>query len=149
MVTELASACVTVAYRAGDFAPPPLRFDRSTYGGGRPALLRVDDAAADLDPGAVETMEVRLWSTADTAGIRVDLVETGPASSAFTGSVELDAESSSDPDDRLLAPGGAAVFARYTAAGGTRYRADALVSSRVIFTSGFETGDTSDWSHTQ
>lgn len=53
------------------------------------AGLRVVDCGPNRDDGAVETVTVTLKSDSEPAGEPVELVETGPATATFTGSLPL------------------------------------------------------------
>jgi hypothetical protein len=56
---------------------------------GSRAYLRVTDAAANLDPAALDTVTVQVSALRSGDSETVTLTETGPATGAFTGSIPL------------------------------------------------------------
>ena len=64
----------------------------ATYLESSTVYLRVDDAAANLDPGTAETVQVQLTSLLAGDAEILTLTETGNATGVFEGQVELDLE---------------------------------------------------------
>ncbi len=141
LVTDvLAEACTTSSLNANDFEPSPLRFDQDRYTPGSTGSIILEFDSANINPSIADNANVRVWSNLDTAGIEVTLTETGTDTGVFIGSVIFDPNSSDDVTDRLLAPLGAALVARYDdPASNAILIAEALIAlSEDIFVNGFE-----------
>ena len=74
-----------------------------TYACDSTATITVEDCGLNLDPGAVETVEITVASDSEPAGQAVILTETGADRSQFTGTLGF--SSGGAPDTLLVAHG--------------------------------------------
>lgn len=71
-----------------------LRFDGATHDcGGAPLEMRLWDADLDTDPSRIETAVARVTSPSDPSPLDLYLVETGPATGVFLGTIVTAASS--------------------------------------------------------
>ncbi len=93
----------TAAYLASQFVQGPLALDKSSYlGTGETALITVTDALANTSADSVQTIAVEVASTRDYEGFMLGLVETGPDTGVFRGTLGFSLLSSSSELERLL-----------------------------------------------
>jgi len=93
----------TGAYLASQFVQGPLALDKSSYlGTGETALITVTDALANTSADSVQTIAVEVASTLDYEGVILGLVETGPDTGIFRGTLAFSLLSSSPELERLL-----------------------------------------------
>ena len=127
VAASLMLGCTTPAYPAGFFEPAPLRFDAAEYLPGSTATLSLEDDALDLDPQAPDTAAVRLWSSEDTDGISVEVMETGNSTGSFEGPVVLGEGASDDAADVIHISSESVVWARRRSSAGDILLAEARI----------------------
>lgn len=98
-----AAPYATAAYQASQFIQGPLALDKASYRGtGDTALITVTDASANSSADSVQTIAVAVASTRDYRGFMLGLVETGPDTGIFQGTLGFSLLSSSQELERLL-----------------------------------------------
>lgn len=87
-------------------------FSEDRYLPGDSARVLVVDPDMNLNPEALDRVQVRVSSDSDVAGIEIDAIETGKASGMFAGSLSF-TQHKSTSGTRVYAVPGDAVYARY------------------------------------
>jgi hypothetical protein len=75
---------------------PTIDFDGDEYFVGQPLGISVSDRIANRDPGAADTLEIRVSSTSDEVGLSKIAIERGPNSGIFDVTVKTSGEGSPD-----------------------------------------------------
>ncbi|MBP7146922.1 MAG: M28 family peptidase [Acidobacteria bacterium] len=93
--------------------PFKVAFDRNAYACGSSLRVLVGDADLDTDPGSPQSVQVAVWSTTEPVPEILTLVEDGPDSMIFSGSLPT-TNAPAQPGDGLLSiAAGDALHARY------------------------------------
>ncbi len=91
---------------------PEITLDKDSYGAGEQMTITLADLDADVDPDSNDILNVRVTSTSDLVGLSsVQLIETGPNTGVFVGTVTLTNQFSSGS---LLVRNGDTITIRYT-----------------------------------
>ena len=85
-------------------------FDDDTYSIGEFAVVKVEDISKNTLPGAANSFFIQIESDSEPQGKQLKLVETGPDTGIFTGSIQL---SSKPGDDTLYVQDGDSIHATY------------------------------------
>lgn len=80
---------------------------------GEPLFIALDDDALNLDPAAIETIWVLLHESSNGTVLRLRLVETGPDSGVFTGTIGTTGSASEIAGGRLATRTGARITVRH------------------------------------
>lgn len=93
-----------------------LWFDAPAYpaGGDAPAKVSAVEPDMDLNPEAVDRLQVRVASDSDAAGTILDLIETGEDTGMFEGSLHVSSGAASGGSGLLRAAPGDVLTATYT-----------------------------------
>lgn len=76
------------------------------------ALVRVVDVDMNLNPEALDNLQIQISSDSDVAGIEVNAVETSESSGSFVATVSL-SQNSASSGNRLYSLPGDEIFAKY------------------------------------
>ncbi len=90
-----------------------LSLDRTRYGAATTVAIQVSDRDLDLSPDAVDEAYVTIRSDADPAGEVVRLLETGPATALFKGTIRTGPAPGTPGDGILGVAEGAIITATY------------------------------------
>ena len=82
-----------------------MSFDRERYAVGETARVRVSDPDMDLDPEALDRVELTVFSDSDQAGIQLAAVETGEDTGEFSASVFFSGNRASNGSRLHVQPG--------------------------------------------
>ena len=82
-----------------------LSFDREDYAAGETARVRVADPDMDLDPEALDRVELTVFSDSDLAGVRLAAVETGEDTGEFSASIFFTGNRTSNGSRLFVRPG--------------------------------------------
>lgn len=75
-------------------------------------VIRVVDSDMNLNPEALDNLEIHVFSDSDVAGIKVNAIETSESSGVFVATVSL-SQNYSSSGNRLYSLLGDAIFAKY------------------------------------
>jgi len=89
-----------------------IRFDKSNYSIGQTANIKVIDPDMNLNPEAIDQIEIQVSSNSDVAGITVNAIETSEESGLFVGTVSF-SQSQTSSGNRLYALPGNSLLAKY------------------------------------
>lgn len=89
------------------------QLDASYYRTGSTVNVTIEDATANKNTSALETVTVSVTSTTDATGITVELMETGVSNGIFQGTLLLTVEESNDEADKLQVNDGATITVTY------------------------------------
>lgn len=113
-VTAYTNTYATATFSYDMFAPSQVRFDQAVYQGPEAQLTIVlSDWFANANAAAVDSVTVRLHSSADPTGIDVTLAETGVNTGIFQGVAAVDTEASGESPPRIRVADRASVSAEY------------------------------------
>jgi hypothetical protein len=76
------------------------------------AVLQITDPDMNLNPDAVDKFDTNVWSNSDSGGIKISMIETGPDTGIFQGTVNLTTDLRSS-GSRLHVTSGDTVTAEY------------------------------------
>ena len=89
-----------------------IRFENSTYTIGQSANIQVIDPDMNLNPEAIDQINIRVSSDADMAGIEITGIETSEESGIFVATVFF-SQNQSSSGNRLYALPGNTLYAKY------------------------------------
>jgi hypothetical protein len=102
-----------------------ISLDKSSYKSGESPVVTVNDGEANVDPNAVNTIQITVFSTSDSAGIPLVLTETGPNTGVFQGAFSFTNDASSSSDGTIKVSTGDELGINYI---GTHPRLDLEIS---------------------
>lgn len=113
-----------------------IMFLRDSYRTGDRAVVRVVDPDGVLEPGAINSLDVRISSDSDPKGIPIKARESSPGTGVFECGILVDAAASSPRDARIKASHGDTIRAEYADSTlpspyGPGDRVDLVASARV------------------
>ena len=89
-----------------------VRFDNAMYSIGQTANIQVVDPDMNLNPEAIDQIDIQVSSDADVAGITINGIETSEESGLFVGTVSF-SQSQTSSGNRLYALPGNSLNAKY------------------------------------
>ncbi len=89
-----------------------IRFENSFYSIGQTASIQVFDPDMNLNPEAIDQIDVQVSSASDVAGITITAIETSEESGLFVGTISF-SQSQSSSGNRLFAIPGNSLLAKY------------------------------------
>ena len=89
------------------------QFSETNYGSDESAILRIIDPDLNLNPEAMDQIQVDVSSDSDVAGIQVNAIETSESSGVFIATISF-TQNLSSSGNRLLALPGDEIYAKYT-----------------------------------
>lgn len=89
-----------------------IRFDNEIYTVGQTANVQVFDPDMNLNPEAIDQIDIQVSSASDVAGITVNAAETTEESGLFVGTISFSQDQTSS-GNRLYALPGNSLFAKY------------------------------------
>lgn len=89
-----------------------IRFDKSIYSIGQTANIKVIEPDMNLNPEAIDQIDIQVSSSSDVAGIIVNAIETSEESGLFVGTVSF-SQSQTSSGNRLYVLPGNSLLAKY------------------------------------
>ena len=89
-----------------------IRFDKAMYSIGQTANIQVFDPDMNINPEAIDQIEMQVASVSDVAGITITAIETSEESGLFVGTISF-TQSQSSSGNRLYAIPGNSLLAKY------------------------------------
>jgi len=89
-----------------------IRFDKPIYSIGQTANIQVFDPDMNLNPEAIDQIDIQISSESDVAGIIVNGIETSEESGLFVGTI-LFSQSQASSGNRLFSLPGNSILAKY------------------------------------
>lgn len=89
------------------------QFSETNYGSDKSATIRIIDPDLNLNPEALDQIQVDVSSDSDVAGIEVNAIETSESSGVFIATISF-TQNLSSSGSRLLALPGDEIYAKYT-----------------------------------
>lgn len=89
-----------------------INFSKDVFFTDDSVMVRIVDLDMNLNPEAMDSIPVQLFSDSDVAGIQVNAIETSESSGLFTATISL-SQNSSSSGNRLYSQLGDEIFAKY------------------------------------
>ncbi len=70
-----------------------ISWDKPKYRIGDTGVITIVDPDVNLNPKLIDIFHIRIWSDSDAAGVKVIVVETGPATGIFIGDIQFGSNS--------------------------------------------------------
>ena len=70
-----------------------ISWDKKKYRIGDTGTITIVDPDVNLNPQLIDIFHIRIWSDSDAAGVKVLVIETGPATGIFVGDIQFGSNS--------------------------------------------------------